>query len=191
MKTALVTKSTILLMFFLLLGCNNKPPVDQHADYHIHADFKVVMNGAEVDFNKAEYMETPYKPLSEKGHLHDFNPFVLHIEEKGGTLNDFFTSIGMKLDSSCLSEGEKNFCSDTEKKLLLYVNGTTNNEFGGYEPKDLDRILIYYGKDEPSSETLDSITSQACIYSKKCPAPEGFVFPEENCTATEPCKLEE
>ena len=55
---------------------------------------------------------------------------------------------------------------------------------------DENRILIYYGKGEPDSELLESVTSQACIYSKKCPAPPGFVFPEESCTAMKPCKLD-
>ncbi len=166
-------------------------PKGGSGDYHIHADFKVVLDGKTVDFNRAEYMETPYNALSEKGHLHGFNPSVLHIEEKGGTFKDFFESIGMRLDSACFYDGSGYFCAGNGKRLAMYVNGAQNTEFEKYEPKDLDRILIYYGNGVPAPQALDGITSQACIYSKKCPAPEGFVFPEENCTATEPCRLDE
>lgn len=176
-----------LLLLSAASGCS-QPQND--GDYHIHADFKVSLDGVPVDFNKAEYMETPYRPLPEKGHLHDFNPFVLHIEEKGGTLKDFFESIGMKLDGNCFFDGGRNYCRNTDKKILMYVNGSLNGEFEKYEPEDLDRILIYYGNSESAMDEIESVTSQACIYSEKCPAPEGFVFPEENCTASKPCKLD-
>lgn len=178
-----------IFTFLLVAGCPN-PDTGHEDDYHIHADFKVILDGKTLDFNKEAFMETPYRPLSEKGHLHDFNPFVIHIEEKGGKLKDFFESIGMKLEGKCFFDGNTNHCSGNGKKLSMYVNGTQNNESGEYEPKDLDRILAYYGDGEPDRETLESVTSQACIHSKKCPAPEGFVFPEENCSAGEPCKLE-
>lgn len=175
-----------MVVLLAAFGCSGEP----EEDYHIHADFRVILEGKAVDFNKAEYMETPYRPLSEKGHLHDFNPHVIHIEERGGTLNDFFGAIGMGLDGKCFYDGAKKYCGGTEKTLSMYVNGSRSAQHGNYEPEDLDRILIYYGESQPGKEVFESLTSQACIYSKKCPAPEGFVFPEENCTTAKPCSFE-
>lgn len=50
---------------------------------------------------------------------------------------------------------------------------------------DLDRVLLSYG-DMTSAQLQtqrDSVSHKACIYSKKCPVPEGVVLPPENCSS--------
>ena len=179
-----------IVLFGLIpfLGCTN-PLEPQHGDYHIHADFKVVLDEKVMDFNKARHMSTPYKELSERTHLHDFNPYVIHIHSKDITLGEFFATLGMDLNEDCFFDGAQNYCNGSWKTLQSYVNGKQNNQFGSYKPSDLDKILVYYGAGKPSEELLGSLTNWACVYSEKCAAPEGFVMPPESCTASKPCTI--
>ncbi|MBI4209900.1 MAG: hypothetical protein HY544_00110 [Candidatus Diapherotrites archaeon] len=158
-------------------------------DYHMHADFKVILEGKAMDLNKAEYMSDEYKELSHDAHMHDFNPNVIHFHSRDATLGEFFKSIGMGLTGDCFSDGKADYCSGANGKLAMYVNGAPATEYGDYRPRDLDKILIYYGEGTPTKEMLDSITSESCIYSKKCPMPQGFNLPAENCTAGKPCSI--
>lgn len=186
-----------LAAFVLLLGC--AAPQDGHGEtYHAHADFKVYIIGKALDFNKAEYMGTPYKELSERVHLHDFNPNIMHFHAKDATVGEFFKSLGMELSKEKFSNGKIGYFSGEKNKLFFYVNGKENSKYGDYIPKDLDKILIYSGSAELAPQMLDSVaktlndsvTSEACIYSEKCAVPEGFTLPEESCSGLEPCKLE-
>ncbi len=184
MKQNLVLAIGIVL---LIAGCTNQPPHTE--DYHAHADLLVVLDGQTFDFNKAEFMSTPYKPLNEFTHLHDFNPNVIHFHAEGINLGEFFQSIGMGIDSSCFDTGDAQFCSGNGKTLFFYVNGKPNTEPGNYVPNDLDKILVFYGENPPSQQVIDSVTSQACIYSEKCALPPGWVLPEESCSISKPCEL--
>ncbi len=183
-KIATVFFSLVLLI--ALLGC--LAPQPDH-DYHAHADFKVVLDGKIMDFNKTEYMSTPYKTLSERTHLHDFNPYLFHMHSEDVTLGEFFGTLGMDLNADCFFDGTANYCTGNGKTLQLYVNGKENKQFGTYRPADLDKILIYYGEGAPSSEMLSSLTSWACVYSEKCAPPDGFVLPPESCVPSKPCTL--
>lgn len=174
-----------LAIWILLPGCAQQDP-----DYHTHTDFKVVLEGQEFDFNKSQYMSTDFKPLSEDVHLHDFDPQIIHFHAKGATLGQFFTSLGMEFTDNCFETSDQNYCTNENSRIYFYVNGKPNQQFGGYIPNDLDKILIYYSSSPPNAEVLDSVTSRACIYSKKCPVPDGVVLPEESCSIGKPCKLE-
>lgn len=174
---------TLALVF--LLGCANQPLVPE--EYHVHADFKVYLDDEIFDFNKTEFMSTPYKHLSEDVHLHDYNPNVIHFHKDGVSLGGFFESLGMSFTQECFDTGRQNYCNDSSRRLYFYVNGVQNSVFEKYVPRDLDKILIYYGEAEPLQEVIESVTSQSCIYSEKCPVPEGFVLPEENCSVSQPC----
>jgi len=71
------------------------------------------------------------------------------------------------------------------------VNGSLEEEKNNYVPMDLDKILIYYGHGEPTERMFASVTNEACIYSEKCDAPEGFIIEPENCSISKPCVLPE
>ena len=187
-----------LLAAFLLFGCTSQPtqPPAGNAPggtstetYHVHADFLVVLDGQAFDFNKAEYMSTPFKELSENIHLHDFNPYVIHVHSENATLGDFFETFGMKLDKNCLDTGAQKYCGNENKKLQMFVNGKPSEEFENFKPKDLDRILIFFGAYPVPPLIIDSVSTQACIYSEKCAPPPGFKVEPENCSASRPCEL--
>ena len=174
----------LALAALALAGCAQ---TQSSEPYHVHADFKVFIEGKQFDFNRAAFMSTDAMPLSENVHLHDFNPNVIHFHGPDATLADFFTSIGMGLDENCFNDGLESHCNGNGKTLAMFVNGVPNSGFGNYKPKDLDKILISFGENPPSREMLDSVSNEACIYSEKCPAPEGFSVPDESCAGQEVC----
>ena len=185
----------ILITFSFLAACAipNIPVKikgEPTPEYHTHADFLMVINDEEFDFNKSTYMSTEYHHLSEDTHMHDFNPRVLHFHSQSATLGDFFRSIGMSIDSRCISTGNESFCSNGTDNLLVYVNERPLLlNYSSYAPADLDRILIYYGPKIPGQKILNSVTSESCIYSKRCIPPIGFNMPQESCTSDKPCTL--
>jgi len=140
--------------------------------YHAHVDFKVFINGEEIDFAKPEYDFA--NPLI---HLHVRNyegGSVIHIESSDVTIGDFFLSLDMELSKDCFSIKSKNYCSNKRHTMKFYVNGIKNDEYEDYKPKDIDKILISYGDDSNNEikVQLNSITNLACAFSGKCPFPE-------------------
>lgn len=156
---------------------NSKPEA-----YHSHADFKTYINGKAIDFSQEKYQSSETKHLNEYVHLHDGNGEVIHKHKADVTLGLFFTSLKMDLTKDCLTldTGDK-YCSDAKNTLKMYVNGQKNDQFGDYNMKDIDRILISYGSESEAQikTQLDSVTDKACIYSEKCP--ERGKPPTESC----------
>lgn len=148
---------------------------------HEHADFKVVLNGKAVDFTQSKYQSTHEKELHPYSHLHDGEGGVVHKHRTGITLGDFFTSIGIKLTSSCIQmDTKEEYCSNETNTLKFFVNGESKTALDSYEFNDLDRILISYGPvDQDMSAEQSSISEMACMYSEKCP--EKGTPPTENC----------
>lgn len=133
---------------------------------HIHVDFKVFINGEEVNFNREEFNEA-----NPRAHFHLNNPSgdkVIHFEGRPASIGFFFESLGMSFDSECfvLDTGES-FCGEN---LKMFVNSEENPELGNYFPNDTDRVLITYGSSEDAiKEQIESVTDFACIFSGKCP----------------------
>ncbi len=142
-------------------------------DIHIHADFKVVVDGKEVNFRRQEFDE---KNAFAHLHLHDpeDGDKVLHVESKGITLGHFFNTLGMKLTSSCLTFDEEEHCTEQGKEgregkeLVLFVNGKRNYELDNYEPENQDKILIIYGRysEAEIKQQTGSVTDYAKRYDK-------------------------
>lgn len=138
---------------------------------HLHADFKIYLNGQAYNFTQDKYMSSEGHHLSERTHLHDMNGNIIHVHAFGVTLGEFFNSLGMKFNSTCfrLDNGTE-YCNVVENKLMMFVNGQENSQMEKYEPKDLDRILVTYGSNENEIQNqINSVTDVACIYSLKCP----------------------
>lgn len=138
--------------------------------YHAHADFKVFLDGTEVNFSK------PHLDVANKYmHLHLRNPDgdkVIHMEGmENVTLGLFFESLNMKFNSTCFIYDEEDFCNKLDKRIRLFVNDNENFQFDFYEPRNLDRTLILYGNEtgDKTMELMNNITDYACIYSGRCP----------------------
>ena len=136
-------------------------------------------------------MTTAERSLSSFAHLHDMNGNIIHKHARGVTLGFFFRTLGMKFNSTCLEMDDGSaYCSNKNAQMKVYVNGRQNSLYDRYEFEDLDRILVVYGDETPEEiRTLgESITSDACIYSLKCPE-RGTPPDEATCVGS--CVLEE
>lgn len=148
---------------------------------HEHANLAIYINGTQYDLSQAKYQSSEEKPLDPDLHLHDGVGHIIHKHMSGKTMGDFFKSLGMKFDSSCLEldNGQK-YCNSGGQSLKFLVNGQANSDFANYEFSDLDKILISYG---PANQNIQSqisaVKDDACIYSEKCP--ERGTPPTENC----------
>lgn len=128
--------------------------------HHYHSDFKVFINGNEIDFAKPEYFVKSRFMHVENDAQGDTGK-VLHMHATGVPLWLFFESIGIKLNNDCfiLDTGEK-YCNDGKNTLKFYVNGKANTGFGDYVFKDEDRILISYGpENEDIQGQMEAVTS--------------------------------
>ncbi len=156
-------------------------------DVHVHADFKVYLNGSAYDIAQEKYMSEENSPLSPFTHLHDMDGGIIHKHMSGITLGDFFESLGMELTDTCfiLDDGSS-YCQNDTTTLSMYVNGRMTKKFDQYEISDLDRILITYGEasEEELQAQLSSVGDRACIYSETCPE-RGSPPDESTCTGSE------
>ncbi|MEW6035092.1 MAG: hypothetical protein AB1529_00625 [Candidatus Micrarchaeota archaeon] len=157
---------------FLIFGQPQQPK-----PFHIHADLKAYVEGSALDLSQARYMSSEGHTLSDVIHLHDMDGEVVHMHARGITLSEFFSSLNMTLNSTCigLDDGTP-YCDSGEKRLRMFVRpagGEWNEvqEPGDYVFGDLDRILITYGNDaRPALDAqMSSVTDKACIQSEKCP----------------------
>ncbi len=177
-----LTTIFIFLLLFLT-GCQEEKKLPILGDVHNHADFKVYLNNTPLNFAQEKYMSTKDKLISNFVHLHDMDGEVIHQHMSGITLKDFFESVGMELTSDCFAtEGGAKYCNKDDKKLKMFVNGKSKSDFGNYEFKDLDQILITYGNDDEVTiqKQIDAVTDKACIQSQKCPE-RGKPHDESSC----------
>jgi len=159
-----------------------KRPTPAPVPFHEHVNFALFINGTQFNFNQSKYMTTEEQEVGLRAdvHMHDMNGGVIHLHAPGITLGMFFESLGMSINSSCLTlDNGKSYCDSGENTdtLKLYVNGVQSSAFGSLQLHDLDRILVTFGSDPQQSilNQINSVPTDACIYSEKCPAPPGFV----------------
>ena len=124
---------------------NSEAKIGLLGSAHIHADFKVYIEGEEIDFNQEKYFVKSAFVHVEPELNSEKTGKILHIHAKGIPLWLFFESLGMKFDSDCFKMDNKQFCNNENNRLRLFVNGMENYEFENYVPKNLDKILIIYG----------------------------------------------
>ncbi|MBI4450846.1 hypothetical protein HY642_02640 [Candidatus Woesearchaeota archaeon] len=141
---------------------------------HIHADWRVYVDGKVVDFSDYAHMQRMQEGKSVSSFIHvdsgspepEKTGDVLHMHATGVPLKLFFESLGMKFDKDCLTiSASDKYCTDDRNALKFYVNGKPQNPYGDYVFKDLDKILISYGpKEDEVSQQLASITSFAGLH---------------------------
>ncbi len=178
---------------------------------HTHIDFAVYIEGRKFDFSDEKYMSTkpveayisPFdllgipqvqahdgdadnKNVSDEHaylHLHDGNGSVIHRHKPGLTIGDFFTSIGFKMTTTCLTlDTGRAYCPRAGKKWEMFVNGSGGTLNPDYAFNDLDQILLTYAATpEQLQEQLTALSDDACLYSRTCP--ERGDPPVENCIA--------
>ena len=167
---------------------------------HTHADFAIWVGGKQMDFSGAQYMShearngQPEKKLDTYFHMHDGNGHVIHRHKPGLPLRLFLqTNLGLKIvpapsNSQCLiaASGSQAYCLSQE--LRMFVNGKEVPTDPQYVFQDGDQILFTDAQRKNDvDQELQSMTNDACLYSRTCP--ERGKAPTENCIAdpTVPC----
>lgn len=122
---------------------------------HEHADFKVYINGKELNFAHLEYMVR-----DKYVHIEEMNGKTIHKHATGITLGYFFKTLGFEFNENCfiLDDGEE-YCNNDERRLKFYVNHQKNFEYEDYEIKEGDKILINYGNEseEDIKKQMESV----------------------------------
>lgn len=179
----------VLIVAILALGAvvyfndSGEDPYD--TPFHIHADFAVYLEDHFKNFSDDRYMSTPANPVSTYLHLHDNNGEVIHFHSEGYDIGDFFSSINMNFNETCLvTDDGRSYCTNETHELVFMVNGTRNEQYGSYVPEDLDRLLIAYVQRGTDLELImDDVSDKACIQSEKCPE-RGEPSDESSCTGS-------
>lgn len=178
----------------ILLPENQHTHHDQHPiadpnddEYHVHADFHIVVNNTLVNLDDDIFMTTSTQEPHEHLHLHDNNGDVEHIHIEDKTFVEFLSSLEIEVTNDCITLDDT-YCADDENVFQLYVNnelyeGNTTD----YIPLDDDSVLLYYGLDDTDLITkhLSNVPDDSCYYSGTCP--ERGTAPPENCGGT--CEL--
>ncbi len=136
------------------MQCNmdSKSTIGVLGSQHIHADWKVYIDGKTIDFSEYSHMERMQQGLTVSSFIHvdsgapapEKTGDVLHMHATGVPLWIFFDSIGLDLP------GEMKF----------YVNGKEISDYENYAFNDLDKILITDGQGDINQQ-LDSVTDFA------------------------------
>ncbi len=175
-----VTSSSVpakLTSFDLSLEQNIKSTLGALGSQHIHADFKVYVNGQALDFSDKDHMGRMRNNLSVSNFIHvdsgsptpEKTGDILHMHATKVPLELFFRSIGMKLekDRVTLTDGQvlKNENGNT---LKFYLNGKKVDELGNYVFQPLDKLLISFGSEnDPSIQTqINSVANFAKDHQK-------------------------
>lgn len=167
---------------------DNHPIADPYdSEYHVHADFYVVIRDTLVNLDDDMFQTTSQQELHPDAHLHDNNGDVKHIHAEDITFSAFLDSLGITLTDSCITL-DNEYCSNEIEEVLLFVNGELyTSPLTQYVPIDDDSILVYYGNYDLDTikPYIDTVPDDACYYSGTCP--ERGVAPPESCGET--CEL--
>lgn len=140
-------------------------------EIHVHADWKVVINGEVQDFTDAKYQSTGNVVKHHSLHLHDGGDEVIH-RHANATFLEFFSSLGFALTDTCLTTDTGNtYCEDQNNVLAVYVNGEEVTDVTTYVFAEEDQILVYYGENNLSTiaQYQAEVTDEACLFSGTCP----------------------
>lgn len=133
---------------------------------HNHVDFKMYLNGAQLNFSQNNYMDQ-----SNVVHFHKTvkanpddvaglpNGDMIHIHREDVTLREFLKTLDLA------------FNVDNMTGLKVYVNGNMKTEGLDYVMKDKDRILVTDDSNEANIRTqIDSVTDYALQGKEKNPS---------------------
>lgn len=136
----------IVALILLLAKLASKPTNDlslciQHTRLVMHDHFELEIRIKDKNYEiPANVGITPscMRPI----HTHD-NTGTIHVEfpyQRVIKLKDFFEVWGKRFNKDCIFD----FCSNSERVIKMFVNGSPNFDFENYIIKDGDRIEIVY-----------------------------------------------
>jgi len=109
-------------------------------DVDISATFKIITNGTTRIFTDPKYHN-----LSKDVYVTSQNPNTIVVKKTGIKWSDFFKTLPMSLDKSCLITGAKQtFCTNETKKLYFYINNTETPDALDNPIRNDDFLLVEY-----------------------------------------------
>ena len=180
-KIILPVAALVVLVVILGIGYMSGWFSQPKTEFHEHTNFAVFLNGVQFNFNQSKYMINITDHDSSIVHMHDLNGGVIHIEAPGMTLSFFLKTLGMSINSTCfVTDSGTIYCNSGDRTLKVYLNGVKSNDYDKLALHDLDKILIAFGNDSSQEiqKQLNLVPADACVHSKKCPAPPGYVDTE-------------
>jgi hypothetical protein len=144
----LVRVATIIIFVILLGWVIIYAYTKQHANIHIHAGFKVYIDGRLQDFSNLKYMSLipcgdhsgPENEQFEKAHLHDQVGTVVHVHRNGAQWKDLFHNIDYSINTSA--------------GIHAYINGEEVSDPLNADIKPYDSLILLVGKYDKNKNYL-------------------------------------
>jgi len=128
---------------------------------HTHSALLVKIFGDVFDFSLPAYqIKTAWI------HFEGGDGKTIHKHATGVTLGYLFQSLKLTVDDKCfVFQDGRQFCTNEDYSLNLYVNGNKVDDLRKYEPMENDRILILYGANTPEEiqNALTQLDNQEII----------------------------
>lgn len=147
-------------------SCTLRQPV------HWHADFSLIINGEQFDFNQEEFISTESFATSDSSHIHNPRYSVVHLHFEQTTWSEFFTGLGFELGDGTLTTPDgTTYADDGTNQWTYLVNGVEIDSIRLQFISDLDRVIMNYGPETAEELIADwqsLVGDEACIPSGLC-----------------------
>lgn len=119
------------------------PGAGKLGDEHEHAAMNVIIFGDKFDFSTKAY-----QVKNRFIHFENNNGDTVHRHASNVTMGFLFETLNIKFNDSCFTFPDKReFCTNDDYSLKLYVNHQQVPSLANYVSEDNDRILISYGNE--------------------------------------------
>ncbi len=156
-----------------------EPGCELRQKQHWHADFALVIRGETFDLDEERFISGENTEKSDAVHIHDPRHAVVHVHLERTTWQEFFGSIGFRLEGPAMGEeGESTLTlpggevlrNTPTETLKFFVNGVSVGSVVGLNIGELDRLLVSYGHEtvEEARAQFETLSNQACIPSLLC-----------------------
>lgn len=112
---------------------------------HEHAVLAVFVDDTVLDFSLSRF-----QVRDSRIHFEDGDGIQVHKHATGVTLGLLFSTLGIEFSSDSLILDDVEYVNRDINNMKFFVNNVENNEFGEYNIKDKDIILISIGNEGPN-----------------------------------------
>lgn len=161
-KYSIVLLVLIALLYLTITSLGSSPAARLReglgavGSQHVHADFKVYLDGRSVDFSQPRY-----QVRAQHVHVEGGDGNIIHVHATGVKIGYFFSTLGMKFNSTCFSDNGRQHCNNENKTLKFFVNDAPAGEWDNYVLQSMDKILISYGNETNLTTQFNSITTKS------------------------------
>lgn len=166
MKLHKNTKYIALLVFATLAwGLGMRLVLAEPSQTHYHANFAMFFEGNRDKLENFTFYEevsacsadNDNNPRS-RVHLHDQNPYTIHVHDKAATWGHLLANLGYSLSNDTIATRDKQYAENDTMKLRFILNGRPVSSIANKTIGNEDVLLIDYG--DSSEATLLSRYNQ-------------------------------